>query len=215
MFKLFIPNQEEELMDYDRNKTAATMRAEMDDCLAKIGTMTFLEEGIIDDYPIGRKTRGKCKLSVEYKKGKGFRTVRQTTDKYDNWCKPHTSRYYDAPTSVVRHQGKIGWLTIAGSMIYLTWANYDTETLVMANLSCAPRVTDHTYKTTSYEPMSMEDVMAGKKPVVQEEQTHTLPADPPEVIECWNAWLDARRKAIQLVTEELELLGAGQSGEVA
>jgi hypothetical protein len=215
MLKLFIPNQKEEPMDYDRNKTAATMRAEMDDCLAKVGSMTFLAEGIIDDYPIGRKTRGKCKLSVEYKKGKGFRTVRQTTDKDDNWCKPHTSRYYDAPTSVVRHQGKIGWLTIAGSMIYVTWANYDTEALVMANVSNAPRVKDHTYQTISYEPLSMEDVMAGKKAGVRETQTHTLPADPPEVIECWNAWLEGRRKAIQLVTERLELLGAGQSGEVA
>jgi hypothetical protein len=215
MLKLFIPNQEEEPMDYDRNKTAATMRAEMDDCLAKIGNMTFLAEGIIDDYPVGRKLRGKCKLSVEYKKGRGFRTVRQTADKNGRWCKPHASRYYDAPTSVVSFAGKTGWLTIAGSMIYLTWANYDTETLVLANVSTAPRLQDHTYQTVSHEPISLTDLMAGKEPAVRETKTHTLPADAPEVIATWNAWLDGRRKAIQLVTAKLEPLGAAQGGEVA
>jgi hypothetical protein len=215
MLKLFVPNQEEVLMDHDRNKTAETMRAEMDDCMAKIGTMTFLAEGIIEDYPIGRKLRGKCKLSVEYKKGKGFRTIRQTPGKNGQWCKPHASRYYDAPTSVVSYAGKTGWLTIAGSMIYVTWANYDTEALVIANVSSAPRVKDHTYQTVSHEPISLTDLMAGKEPAVRETQTHTLPADPPEVIECWNAWLEGRRKAIQLVTERLELLSAAQGGEVA
>jgi hypothetical protein len=216
MLKLFIPNLEEELMDHDRNKTAATMRAEMDDCLAKIGSMTFLTEGVIDDYPIGRKLRGKCKLSAEYKKGKGFRTVRQTTDKNDKWYKPKTSRYCDHPISVVSYGGKLGWLNIGGNAVYLTWANGDQQTLALANLYSAPRLQDHTYQTVSYEPISMADILDGKNPPVRETKTHTLPADPPEVIACWDAWLDGRRKAILLVEEKLKQLRASlESGEVA
>ena len=215
MLKLFIPNQEEEPMDYDRTKTAATMRTEMDDCLGKIGTMTFLAEGIIEDYPIGRKLRGNCKLSAEYKKGKGFRTVRQTTDKNGRWCKPKTSTYCNHPISVVSYGSKLGWLNIGGNAVYLTWANGDQQTLALANLYSAPRLQDHTYQTVTHEPISLTDLMAGKEPAVRETNTHTLPADPPDVIECWNGWLEGRRKAIQLVTERLELLSAAQGGEVA
>jgi hypothetical protein len=216
MLKLFIPNQGEEPMDYDRNQTAATMRSEMEECLAKIGSMMFMAEGIIDDYPIGRQLRGKCKLSVEYKKGKGFRTVKQTTDKNGRWCKPKTSTYCNHPISVVRHDGQLGWLNIGGALVSITWANGDHATLAQANLPHAPRLQEHTYTTVSHEPISLTDLMAGKKPAVRQEKTHTLPADPPEVIECWNAWLDGRRKAIQLVTGALEQLKAGlQGGEVA
>lgn len=38
-------------------------------------------EATIEDYPIGRRERGKCRLQVERARGKGYRTVRTTTDR--------------------------------------------------------------------------------------------------------------------------------------
>ena len=46
-------------------------------------------DATIEDYPIGRRERGKCRLQVERASGKGYRTVRTTTDRSGRWCKPH------------------------------------------------------------------------------------------------------------------------------
>jgi hypothetical protein len=50
-------------------------------------------DATIDDYPIGRRERGKCRLQVERAAGKGYRTVRTTTNKFGRWCKPKKSTY--------------------------------------------------------------------------------------------------------------------------
>ena len=55
--------------------------------------MNLCLDATIDDYPIGRRERGKCRLQVERAAGKGYRTVRTTTNKFGRWCKPKKSTY--------------------------------------------------------------------------------------------------------------------------
>jgi hypothetical protein len=45
-------------------------------------------DATIDDYPIGRRERGKCRLQVSRAANKGYRTVRTTTNKAGRWCAP-------------------------------------------------------------------------------------------------------------------------------
>jgi hypothetical protein len=63
----------------------------------------------------GDRQRGKCRLQVERARGKGYRTVRTTTDKPGRWCKPHSSTFRNDITVVVDHlevERTIGWLAI-------------------------------------------------------------------------------------------------------
>ena len=53
-------------------------------------------DATIDDYPIGRRERGKCRLQVERAAGKGYRTVRTTTNKLGRWCAPKKSTYHNS-----------------------------------------------------------------------------------------------------------------------
>jgi hypothetical protein len=59
-------------------------------------------DATINDYPIGRRERGKCRLQVERAQNKGYRTVRTTTNKHGRWCKPHKSTYSNSLIVVVR-----------------------------------------------------------------------------------------------------------------
>ena len=59
-------------------------------------------DATIDDYPIGRSERGKCRLQVERAQNKGYRTVRTTTNKYGRWCAPKKSTYSNSVIVVVR-----------------------------------------------------------------------------------------------------------------
>jgi hypothetical protein len=61
-------------------------------------------DATIDDYPIGRRDRGKCRLQVERAKNKGYRTVRTTTNRAGRWCAPKKSTYSNSLIVVVR-----GW----------------------------------------------------------------------------------------------------------
>ncbi len=53
----------------------------------------IVREAIIEEYPIGRGDRGKCKLSFDYAAGKGWRSVRTTTNRNGHWCNPKRSVY--------------------------------------------------------------------------------------------------------------------------
>ena len=59
-------------------------------------------DATIDDYPIGRRERGKCRLQVERAPNKGYRTVRTTTNKYGRWCAAKKSTYSNSLIVVVR-----------------------------------------------------------------------------------------------------------------
>jgi hypothetical protein len=73
--------------------------------LDRLGRLKFCAEAIIPDYPIGRRERGQCKLGAEFVKGKGFRTLRQTTDRHGHWCAPKKSTYSPWPIIVVFDEG--------------------------------------------------------------------------------------------------------------
>src|SRR5271166_3752556 len=68
--------------------------------------MDLCLDATIDDYPIGRRERGKCRLQVERAAGKGFRTVRTTTNKFGRWCAPKKSTYANNVTVVVANSTK-------------------------------------------------------------------------------------------------------------
>ncbi len=81
----------------------------------QIAGMDLCLDATIDDYPIGRRERGKCRLQVERAKGKGYRTVRTTTNKFGRWCAPKKSTYGNAATVVVRNyddEHQVAWLSV-------------------------------------------------------------------------------------------------------
>ena len=63
-------------------------------------------DATIDDFPIGRRERGKCRLQVERAKNKGYGTVRASTNKVCRWCKPHKSTYSNSLIVAVRDWGQ-------------------------------------------------------------------------------------------------------------
>ena len=55
-------------------------RAMFDVVRHKLGDMDLCLDATIDDYPIGTRERGRCRLQVERARSKGYRTVRTTTN---------------------------------------------------------------------------------------------------------------------------------------
>jgi hypothetical protein len=72
----------------DKIPTSDEIRATFEAVRHKIASMDLCLDATIDDYPIGRRDRGKCRLQVERAAGKGYRTVRTTTNKFGRWCAP-------------------------------------------------------------------------------------------------------------------------------
>ena len=64
------------------------IRATFDAVRQKIASKNLCLDATIDDYPIGRRERGKCRPQVERAVGKGYRTVRTMTNKLGRWCAP-------------------------------------------------------------------------------------------------------------------------------
>lgn len=73
-----------------------------------------------NDWPIGGNHRGSCKFSFEYKAGKGYRIVKQTTDKNGKWCKPKTTTYGGAAVIVDGDDGKT-YILQDGMMHVTVW----------------------------------------------------------------------------------------------
>ncbi|HEV3309845.1 MAG TPA: hypothetical protein VG815_04960 [Chloroflexota bacterium] len=80
-----------------------------------IAGMDLCLDATINDYPIGRRERGKCRLQVERAAGKGYRTVRKTTNKFGSWCAPKKSTYRNSVHVVVRDyddEHQVVWLAV-------------------------------------------------------------------------------------------------------
>ena len=95
--------------------TLDEIRATFESVRHKIGSMNLCLDATIDDYPIGRRERGKCRLQVERAKGKGYRTVRTTTNKFGRWCAPKKSTYRNSVYAVIRHyddEHQVVWLAV-------------------------------------------------------------------------------------------------------
>ena len=81
----------------------------------KIASMNLCLGATIDDYPIGRRERGKCRLHVERAAGKGYRAVRTTTNKFGRWCAPKKSTYRNSVYVVIRDyddEHQVVWLAV-------------------------------------------------------------------------------------------------------
>ena len=127
-------------------------------------------EATIDDYPIGRRDRGKCRLQVEHARGKGYRTVRTTTDKNGRWCTPKKSTFRNACTVVVRNldtEHQHGWLCIADTSVYVQYANGDTVKLAEAPCWSEPRRADETvtYRITALSDGREERSSTSSRPI--------------------------------------------------
>src|SRR5262249_38994885 len=135
--------------------------------------------------PIGRRERGQCRLQVERASGKGYRTVRTTTDRSGRWCKPHRSTFRNVVTVVVddfEGERTTGWLAISERCAYVQYPNGDGFHVVDAPCMSPPRRTEE--KTV----MVMTPLFGS--PGQEERIEHVWPADPPELCDAWDAWGD-------------------------
>jgi hypothetical protein len=154
---------------------------------------TYKLEHTIEDYPIGRRDRGKCKLGFECKRGE-WRTVKTTTDKNGRWCNPKRSTYSDDVICVVEHptlgDKEAAWLMIGFYGASITFANGGHQRLASAPCSSPPRRSPHKYNVTHSVPLTLLEIMAGKKPVVDRIEECELPADPPELCDAFDLWIN-------------------------
>jgi len=115
--------------------TINEVRKVVEDVKAKIDSFDMVPIYTIDDYPIGGRNRGKCQLTVEYRRRHGFRPVKQTTNKHGVWCKPKAGVYQHLGMIVVvgDFDGKeAAWLRLDstfGKNVYVQFANGDCESL--------------------------------------------------------------------------------------
>jgi hypothetical protein len=178
--------------------TPAEIREKADSVAARIAKYDLQLHGTISDYPIGRRERGLCRLEVERVKGKGYRTVRTTTDKHVRWCKPKKSTFRNdctvVATGIFDHEHTIQWLCVGDSAVYLQAANGSTTTLMKAPHYCKPNreARTVTWTTTSFSPYG------GDEPVRSKSQD-TIPADPPELCDAYDAWIEVVRELRKLV----------------
>jgi hypothetical protein len=150
-------------------------------CMARIEKFQIWPEYVIEDYPIGGVSRGRCKLGVqfgEYRGGKmGFRCVRQCTDKSGAWCRQYAERYQPHPIVVVT--GNLGtrvaaWLRLDPALgPYIQNANFVKE-----SLDCAAPLDRRPIRKRSSHWVTISGVT----------YEHVEEADPPELIEAWDRW---------------------------
>ncbi|MFI5459175.1 MAG: hypothetical protein ACHRXM_27415 [Isosphaerales bacterium] len=158
-------------------------------------------DATIDDYPIGRRDRGQCRLQVEHASGKGYRTVRTTTNRAGRWCAPKKSTYRNSVTVVVRdydEEHQVCWLSVGnpaaqwgGTHVAIQYANGEGLSLAKCWRNDAPRRQPHTYTTTwTKSKLSITGAGVETGEPTQEKETHTLEADSPEEIAAWDVWVE-------------------------
>jgi hypothetical protein len=107
----------------------------------------------IDDYPIGRQDRGKCRLQVDRRSCHGYRLVRTTTDKLGRWCKPHRSQYSDACIVVIDDfydERRAVWLKVDPRYgVFIQHADYSSFALVKVEFHGAPTRVQARYTWTT------------------------------------------------------------------
>jgi hypothetical protein len=176
----------------------------------RIGTMNLCLDATIDDYPIGRRERGKCRLQVERAATKGYRTVRTTTNKYGRWCKPHKSIYRGSTTVVVRDwdtEHQHAWLSsgeprsrYGGAHVYVEYANGAGLALAKCWRPDAPRREDFRY--TSVIRTSNLGITAGgllPENMSERREERVFEADPVEECDAWDVWVEELETVRQLL----------------
>jgi len=158
-------------------------------------------DATIDDYPIGRRDRGKCRLQVERASGKGYRTVRTTTNKGGRWCAPKKSKYRNSVCVVIHDyddEHQVCWLSAGnpaaqwgGTHVAIQYANGEGFSLASCWRIDAPRREPHTYTTTwTKSKLSITGAGVETGEPTQEKETHTLEADAPEEVTAWDVWCE-------------------------
>jgi hypothetical protein len=202
--------------------TIDEIRAKFAEVRQTIQAYELCLDATIDDYPIGRRERGKCRLQVERANGKGYRTVRTTTNKHGRWCAPKKSTYSNNVIVVVNHvddEHQCAWLCCghpAGQWgethVYLQYANGASASLAQCWRSDAPRRQDHHYSMSTAKPILLTELKDGKEPEYGEEEHHVLKADPPEEVAAWDVWAEELKTVRELllnVWKEAEVLERG------
>ena len=114
-------------------------------------------DATIDDYPIGRRERGKCRLQVERAAGKGYRTVRTTTNKFGRRCAPKKSTYRNGVYVVIRDYdegNQVVWLSAGNPAAQyggITWGSSTPMAAAWRWQSAGVR-TPHGMRTTTTPP---------------------------------------------------------------
>jgi hypothetical protein len=176
-------------------KTADEIRAACGAARDFIARNHLCLDATIDDYPIGRHDRGKCRLQVERKKGHGYRLVRTTTDKHARWCKPHKSQYSDACIVVVDdydEDRKAVWLKVDPRYgVFVQHADYSGFALIKVDFCSTPSRVERwcTWTTTR-----LAITGAGVEPEVPPRQEVSIdPPDPPELCDAYDIWMEEYR----------------------
>jgi len=161
-------------------------------------------------YPIGRRERGKCNLQVERAAGKGYRTVRTTTNKFGRWCAPKKSTFHNSVTVVVRdydEEHQVVWLSVGnpaaqygGAHVRVQYANGEGIALAKCWRNDPPRREDH-YYTTVTRTSRLGLTAGGLLPenMTEEREEHVLKADSPEECAAWDVWVEELKTVRQLL----------------
>src|ERR1035441_437850 len=176
----------------------------------KIGCMDLCLDATIDDYPIGRRERGKCRLQATPAASKGYRTVRTTTNKFGRWCAPKKSTYRNSVYVVIRDyddEHHVVWLAVGtpaarggGAHVTIQYANGEGFSLAKCWRNDAPRREPHTYTTTwTKSKLSITGAGVETGEPTQEKETTTLEADSPEECDAWDVWVDELKSVRQLL----------------
>jgi hypothetical protein len=176
----------------------------------KIGCMDLCLDATIDDYPIGRRERGKCRLQVERVAGKGYRSVRTTTNKRGKWCTPRKSTYTNEVIVVVHgldDEHQHAWLHVGnpharygGTGVSIQFANGDWSSLIKCWRSDPPRREDYHY-TSVIRSSQLSITRGGLLPenMTEKREDHCLRADSPAEIAAWDAWVDELKTVRKIV----------------
>lgn len=72
---------------------------------------------VVNDYPYGFRLRCKIRYWLDYRKGKGFRFMHQTTDPRrtdaEVWNKPKASTYYSIGVMYLDEKGHTQWSVVS------------------------------------------------------------------------------------------------------
>ncbi len=176
-------------------------------------------DAMIDDYPIGRRERGKCRLQVERAANKGYRTVRTTANKAGRWCKPHKSTYSNSLIVVVRDwdtEHQHAWLSCGnpraeygGVDVCVQYANGAGIALAKCWRNDAPRREQKVDRVT-WTTTRLGVSHAGLENMGQSEETKEYVYDADSTEECgaWDVWvaeLETVRQLLFNVWKEAEV----------
>jgi len=145
---------------------------------------------VIESYPIGRRDRGLCRLEVEYKPGKGYRRIKTTTDKQGRWCAPKRSVWDGFPNYVIvgdlEMERTAAWLLIAPFRIAYLYPN-NQAVVLLANPNSYGGKPRREPETVVFRKVALT---FGTAPQHESREEMVMPADPPELCDAYDAWLE-------------------------